>query len=157
MERWRREYGQYYVFPGGGVEAGERPADTVRRELREETGLRAKIVREVFHGLTPRGNRHTYFLAEAPKLPVALPRRAEENSPERIAKRGTVKPVWVPLARIRGLRLMPPSIRPFLLRALQIGFPKRPVELGKLWSGARSGSKKAKRATGSVARRSSLR
>ena len=33
-----------FAFPGGKVDAGEHPADTVRRELAEETGLIARAV-----------------------------------------------------------------------------------------------------------------
>ena len=36
-----------WAFPGGKVDAGEDPADTVRRELLEETGLVARSVRPI--------------------------------------------------------------------------------------------------------------
>jgi ADP-ribose pyrophosphatase YjhB (NUDIX family) len=34
----------FWVTPGGEIEAGEEPAETVRRELREELGLEMEVV-----------------------------------------------------------------------------------------------------------------
>ncbi|MEU0002758.1 NUDIX hydrolase [Streptomyces sp. NPDC006314] len=50
-----------WVLPGGGMEHGEDPYDTVRRELAEETGYRIEVTgllgidssRRVFHGGRP--------------------------------------------------------------------------------------------------------
>ena len=38
----------YWTLPGGGIEQGETPAEAVVREVREETGLEAKVSRLLF-------------------------------------------------------------------------------------------------------------
>jgi 8-oxo-dGTP diphosphatase len=53
-----------YHMPGGGIEAGETPADAVARELREETGLVADKLEFLFIWESPT-NRHHTFLIEA--------------------------------------------------------------------------------------------
>lgn len=133
-KRIRSGFGLYYVIPGGGVDPGEKPSSAARREIEEETGLRVEIGREVFFGFTSTGNRHSYFLAHTKKLPVALPHRAEENEPDRIAKRGTVQPQWAALRKLSKLRLLPPALKSALLHALRFGFPRRPVEIHEVWS-----------------------
>jgi 8-oxo-dGTP diphosphatase len=42
LERGREPYSGRWELPGGFVEAGERPDETVRREIYEETGLRVE-------------------------------------------------------------------------------------------------------------------
>ena len=41
----------YWTLPGGGLEAGETPAEAAVREAWEETGLRVTAVRLLFEGL----------------------------------------------------------------------------------------------------------
>ena len=47
----------YWTLPGGGVEAGETPAEAAVREVWEETGLWVKAVRLLWEGTYGHGDR----------------------------------------------------------------------------------------------------
>ena len=92
-----------WALPGGGVEHGENPVDTVRRELKEECGLEGEIgellaVHDVhFTGTAPSGRHedfHGIHLVHRATVPDGVePRVVEEG--------GTTDAVaWVPLADI---------------------------------------------------------
>lgn len=60
-----------YATPGGHMDRGEKPLETLRREIREETGLRLKNVRLIYHEELPGdrcrkgGDRHVWWLYSA--------------------------------------------------------------------------------------------
>jgi len=43
LTHWRRGHLHGWTLPGGGIESGEDPRDTVVREVMEETGLEARV------------------------------------------------------------------------------------------------------------------
>jgi len=137
MRRVRKEFGTYYVFPGGGIEPGERGPEALRRELHEETGLRVRVGRRLMFGLTPTGKTHAYYLVTAPFRPVVMPKNAEERNPERIRVRGTTDPVWVPVSSLRELRILPPKVHRLILAGLKNGWPVRSIQIGTLWRSGR--------------------
>jgi len=60
IRRWNARRGNYFAFPGGGVEEGETPEATVVRELMEEGGVTITVdrlfaksfVSEIYEGQT---------------------------------------------------------------------------------------------------------
>jgi 8-oxo-dGTP pyrophosphatase MutT (NUDIX family) len=117
----------YYVIPGGGMEAGEKPEQTAIRESFEELGLEVAIERllakVIYHG-----REQYYFLAR-----VRGGHFGTGQGPEMTGKyppeRGTYTPVWIPLKEIQEINLFPPSIAALLARAMLEGWPVSTVEI----------------------------
>lgn len=60
----------FYILPGGGVEPGEEPEETVLRELKEECGLTGEIIRPL--NVTFKDNGRKEYVYE-----VSIPEDAE--------------------------------------------------------------------------------
>ena len=44
----RKDFQEYYTFPGGGVEEGETPEEGILREVKEELGIEVGIVKKLY-------------------------------------------------------------------------------------------------------------
>ncbi len=53
-----KDYGVYYLLPGGGIELGESPNDAIVREVKEECGIDVEVERLVYYksGYTDKDN-----------------------------------------------------------------------------------------------------
>lgn len=79
--RWNEAYSGQWQFPEGGVEFGESPEKTLRRELSEETGLKLKKARLLgvcSSCIEYRGKRLWHF--------VRLPYRVEAQGKIRLSR-----------------------------------------------------------------------
>jgi ADP-ribose pyrophosphatase YjhB (NUDIX family) len=105
----------FWVLPGGRCEMGERTADTVQREMWEETGLEATVgdllwVMENFYEDEDKAFHEIAFYYQM-TLPESLP--APQVQPEFLGAEGD-KPLtfrWFPRAEVGELRLFPTFFR----------------------------------------------
>jgi len=95
MERWRPGH-HYFSIPGGGIEPGETPQQTVVREFMEETACEVRTERLVYLLETAEGNCHHIFLCRylrgEPRLAADSPEAIRADPDNRF------KPDWLPLS-----------------------------------------------------------
>jgi 8-oxo-dGTP pyrophosphatase MutT (NUDIX family) len=101
----RRDGEEYYVFPGGHMRFGEKPVDTVRREIEEETTVKVKELKPAFDFFNYlRKERRDYFFvgrweSGEPVLSGEESRRNDEDN--------YYEPMWVDRDKIKELNLYP--------------------------------------------------
>lgn len=116
LTHWRRGHLHGWTLPGGGIESGEDPRDTVVREVFEETGLEARVgeligvdSRVMVREEVPEGTE-----AELHTIRIVY-RATVTDGPLRNEVGGSSDEArWVPITEIKSLRtlsLVPTSIR----------------------------------------------
>lgn len=104
----KKEDKEYWVFPGGGVEEGENPKETVKREVEEETSLKVKSVEFAFEDIHPwdKKSHPFYFVEVEDGKPVLGGEEAQKHS-----KDNWYHPEWVNLSDIPKANLVPESAK----------------------------------------------
>jgi mutator protein MutT len=117
----RRNEKEYFTFPGGGVENGEKIEDAVLRELREETTIEAKINKLLYRHIYDNDTEQYFYLCDYISGEPKLGEDSEEK--KRMSEENEFyNPLWVKIERLRDMLVYPLEIRDLLLKDFKIGF-----------------------------------
>lgn len=127
IERWRGNL-HYFSIPGGGIEPGETPEQTVVREIAEETSCTVTVQRPLYTLTTEAGSQHHIFLCTyqsgTPHLPESSPEYLDSKPNNRFS------PMWLELAELPNAPfLIWKPIAKRLRRDLRTGFEPDVVSL----------------------------
>ena len=114
----------YFVFPGGGVDDGESPAQAAVREAMEELGTEVVIKQKVAEIHIGRKSRQVYFLVEQTSGEFGTGNGEEytdsdPNDPEE----GIYVPIWMPIDELLlHEKVYPAAVARLVVKSLQEGW-----------------------------------
>lgn len=112
-----KEHNTYYVFPGGGVERGEKLKTAIKRELKEELGVDTTADKLLFkrHFDKPGINQLEYFYLCKITGGVLGTGEGPEYKPGNQYE-GTREVIQLPIRAIKDLNLLPLEVKNWVLQ-----------------------------------------
>ncbi|MEL3971727.1 NUDIX domain-containing protein [Rossellomorea oryzaecorticis] len=101
-----RDGAVYYVFPGGGIEDGETPAEGAKREALEELGVEVNV-NECISEVEYYGTQY-FFRSEIISGTFGAGQGEEFTDDKR--DRGTYLPVWVNINELQSIEIRPKEV-----------------------------------------------
>lgn len=125
---YRNKFGSKYVtLPGGRVEAGEQPQQTVLREVTEETSVHVESPRLVFIDQAEfYGDQYVYvcdYVSGQPQL--------GEHTHEFAINQGgknLYEPGWLSVSQLESVPFLSTELQTAIVNGLQRGWPNNVVE-----------------------------
>jgi len=98
---------EYYVLPGGGIEEGETPEQTVLREIKEETNLDIEIIK--WWEIVEEYNKNRVYLFKAISFKGDIKLGGPEL--EKMSESNHYALKWVPIANIKNMTVFPEEVK----------------------------------------------
>ena len=104
-------YGEYYVFPGGGLEEGEKFEEGVAREILEEFGINVEVKEKLYFRQIGDELDEYLFLCKYISGTLGSGTGLEFSGDPKYIDRGLYIPTIVPKDEIRNIRLLPEEFK----------------------------------------------
>ncbi len=108
----RKDFQEYYTFPGGGLEEGETLEEGVTREIKEEFGINVKVIKKLYEMKSEKLNQKEYFfLCEYIDGEFGTGDGPEFNNDPKYIDCGEFLPEIIKEENVENLLLLPPEIK----------------------------------------------
>ena len=116
----RKDFQDYYTFPGGGLEEGETPEEGVIREIKEEFGINVKVIRKLYDTNIERlKQREMFFLCEYIDGVLGTGAGPEFSNDPKYIDSGKFIPEVIKREEVENILLLPPEIRDRLVEDIK--------------------------------------
>ncbi len=109
-------YGEYYVFPGGGLEEGEAFEEGVKREVFEEFGIEVEVKEKLYFRQIGDELDEYLFLCQYLSGNLGTGTGPEFSGDPKYIDRGLYIPTIVPKEEIKNIRLLPEEFKENLIK-----------------------------------------
>ena len=108
----RKDYQEYYTFPGGGLEEGETPEEGTIREIKEEFGIQVKIVKKLYEMQSEKFNQlEIFYLCEYLDGEFGTGDGPEFHHDPKYIDSGKYIPEIVGIEKVKDILLLPLEIK----------------------------------------------
>jgi mutT/NUDIX len=116
----RKDYQEYYTFPGGGLEENETPQDGVIREIEEEFGIKVKVIKKLYEIKSEKFNQlEIFYLCEYISGTFGTGTGPEFSNDPKYIDSGKYLPEIIPQDKIKDILLLPQNVAKMFLEDLK--------------------------------------
>ena len=119
-ENSTQPYGDYYVFPGGGLEENETLEEGVKREILEEFGIIVEVKEKLYFRQIGEKFDEYLFLCKYISGTLGTGTGPEFSGDPKYIDRGLYIPTIVPKKEIRNIRLLPEEFKEKLIEDFEL-------------------------------------
>ncbi len=118
----RKDYQEYYTFPGGGLEEGETLEEGVIREIKEEFGINVKVIKKLYEMKSEKFNQKEYFyLCKYVDGEFGTGNGPEFNNDPKYIDSGKYLPEIIKKEDIKDILLLPSEIKELFVKDIKDG------------------------------------